>query len=558
MILRSAIFVILATALLCGSAYAGDADSILTGNEFGLWYISFGTATSDTPDGEAEVTTFSVAGKLIDSPWQWVAEKIRGRLATATAAGKNLHVLFEGGAHQIFPLSGGSGKPGAKLPGESLAGCQSPAGFAGAVGPSLLAMTRTTSETGIGQVLYQYAGGQWREITTFDQSNIPADAVVMATTAGQDFFLLVWHPDNSTGDVHKFSNHTWTQIEITPDLGRANVIAFAGFQGQVTLLLGAGKDGQDSPVAVEEPITLTMASLDVTSHEWTFQPVSTDGQASTWRADKPPIAAQLGPERIAVIWTDAYGDLAESSMGLDGQLLPAAKLTFPVTSLEQAELLVVMEYFMWAVLIASMAAMFLFRPQGPPQPFVLDESIKNGSLFFRSFALLIDFLPFLFLGSVIFAPTDVIVTAENYKQVFEELSRQKEPTLAFVTALTLYTIYSFVMELRYGATVGKLIFRLRVIGNNGQPADFRSIVLRNLIRLLEINFLTFFPPFMLFYLVMIILNRYHQRLGDIMARTAVVDSRTLRFAETLADAEQQSEEQARSDNTDGPPELPGK
>ncbi len=555
MIFRSVILSILATAFSCGSTWAGTGDSILTGNELGLWYISFDTAPLDEAEVEAEVTTFSVAAKLIDSQWQWVATNIRGRIATTTAVAENLHILFDGGPHQIFPITDGPGKPGGKLDSTPLTACEGPAGFAGAAAPSLLVITQRTSQTGSLLTLSQYAGGKWRDISPFDQSNISPDAKVLSAAISQDYYLLVWPQENSTGSVYRLSDGKWSQIALTPQLDQADVIAFVALGGQVTALLAGRQPTQHIPETAGETIALTMAKLAVSSQKWTYQPIGIDGETASWLADEPPIAGRLGPERIGLIWRDDKGNLAESSVGLQGQLLPAAEFTLPVTPMGQVESFLVMEYFMWAVLIVSMAAMLLLRPQGPPQPFTLDESIRIGSLIRRTLAVLIDFTPFLFLCSALFVPAELLDGSKDFKQAADELSRRKEFALAVVTALTLYTAYSFVMELRYAATLGKLIFKLRVVGNNGQPANLRSILLRNLIRLLEINLLMI--PFIIpFIILMIILNRYHQRLGDIMARTAVVDARTLTFAfaKPPADTDQQSETEIDGEEAEDPPD----
>ena len=550
MIFRSLILAILTISISFGSAWAGSDDSILTGNETSLFHISFETATSDETEGESGAATFSVTAKLIDSPWEWVAENIRGQVATATAVGENLHIIFQGGPHQIFPIRGNGSKPGAKLDSAPLTTCQGPAGFAGAAAPSLLAMTRQANgETEPPLILWQYTSGKWRKFTQFDQSNIPPGTQVLSAAMGQDYYLLVWHPDNSTGDVHKFSNHKWTKIGIKPDLDRVEVFGFFALGGHVTALLSIREPNYQSADPASETISLTMANLAVSSERWTYQSIATDDKPASWAADKKPVAGRLGPDRIALIWTDDKGNLVESSVGLDGQLLPAGQFTLPITSMEEAESLLIMSYFMWGVFIVSMAAMLLLRPQELPQPFILDESIRVGSLIRRAFAGGVDFFPFLLLSSLIFAPKDVIVTSENFKQVFDELSRQKESALAFITAVTLYTTYSFLMELHYGATLGKRFMKLRVVANNAQPANFRAILLRNLIRLIEMNWLIL--PFIM---VMVLMGRYHQRLGDIVGRTAVVDARTLNRANTLANTDQQTDPQSDIAEADDPPD----
>ena len=73
------------------------------------------------------------------------------------------------------------------------------------------------------------------------------------------------------------------------------------------------------------------------------------------------------------------------------------------------------------------------------------------------------------------------------------------------------------MERKFGRTVGKMIFKLSVITSLGRPAGLRQILLRNLVKVIEMSW----APLLLFPL----LNRNRLRLGDLVARTAVIDAR---------------------------------
>ena len=83
--------------------------------------------------------------------------------------------------------------------------------------------------------------------------------------------------------------------------------------------------------------------------------------------------------------------------------------------------------------------------------------------------------------------------------------------------------YSAVFEARWGTTPGKLAFGLRVATLDGQRPTARSAVVRNVFRLLDEALVFPLPG-----LIMAILSRHAQRLGDVFARTLVSTARSVR------------------------------
>ena len=81
--------------------------------------------------------------------------------------------------------------------------------------------------------------------------------------------------------------------------------------------------------------------------------------------------------------------------------------------------------------------------------------------------------------------------------------------------------YFIVLEwLWNGQTLGKRLFGLRVINEDGSPARFFAVFVRNLVRVVD-----FLPGFYGFGLVSIVLSSRSQRLGDLAAGTYVVRAR---------------------------------
>jgi uncharacterized RDD family membrane protein YckC len=79
-----------------------------------------------------------------------------------------------------------------------------------------------------------------------------------------------------------------------------------------------------------------------------------------------------------------------------------------------------------------------------------------------------------------------------------------------------YTAYSLVMELLTGRTVGKVIARVRLMSEAGTRPTAGQVLTRNLTRLIE-----FMPQFWVF-VVLVVLSRNRQRMGDIFARTVAI------------------------------------
>jgi len=73
------------------------------------------------------------------------------------------------------------------------------------------------------------------------------------------------------------------------------------------------------------------------------------------------------------------------------------------------------------------------------------------------------------------------------------------------------------MEYRYGYTLGKRLLRLRVEMDDGRPCILKTIVVRNILRIIDIM-----PIFYIVGLLFILVTMDRKRIGDIIAQTVVV------------------------------------
>lgn len=96
-----------------------------------------------------------------------------------------------------------------------------------------------------------------------------------------------------------------------------------------------------------------------------------------------------------------------------------------------------------------------------------------------------------------------------------------------------FAYYVLIETFWNGQTLGKRITGIRVLRDDGAPVGFFPILLRNVIRTIDL-----FPPILAIDLVVMLLSAKGQRLGDLMAGTIVVkahlerDFRGLRTAAT--------------------------
>jgi uncharacterized RDD family membrane protein YckC len=128
----------------------------------------------------------------------------------------------------------------------------------------------------------------------------------------------------------------------------------------------------------------------------------------------------------------------------------------------------------------------------------------------RGFAALVDFT----LVTLIFIAAFVGFTS------LTDLQRAFFPLAGLVALVTFAIAWSYFVLLEWiwnGQTIGKRIFGLRVIADDGAPAGFIAVLVRNLVRVVD-----FLPGFYGLGLLAIVVSSRSQRLGDLAAGTFVV------------------------------------
>ncbi len=536
--LRTSILCILASAVGWGlvAPPASAQQRLLAGDQETLWLVR-----SDPARG------FDVAVRPLGESWKWVAEGVPGTPEQAAAQAGTLHLGLSARGQVIFdtvlqrPRTGLSlshprwprqAMPLALAAAESVGGRAGPLLVAVVAGPAIELAPATQPTTA--------------PAVDADQPNPPAEGNepvhAPATRPAGDDALLIFADDGME----------WSLLgQIRPPAGAPTEDAHAAVLDGRLYVLTVGGDrqmrlwqwlgGQGRPMALPENLPagkpLAMMALGgrlaiVLASEQEASAALIDpriGQASVLRLDdaegRPLPPSSLARPRLAVLGDQLavlHGPTGELSLSLYGPGGHTATEAVDVFAHrpegEQAEQ--VLHYAMLGILLILFVVMFANRNR-PVRPFVLPEQIAAGSLLKRGVAWLIDAAPFNLLAAWLF-PVEGQALMRMLTQSSDQQALPANAVYFVLFSITAYVAYSILAEARFAQTLGKRLMGLKVVANGGTKPHLRECVLRNLVKFIELA--TIVGPFLL---LMALLNRYRQRLGDLLAQTAVVEAASL-------------------------------
>jgi len=513
-----------------------------------------------------ERSAFAAVARPAGKKWRWVARDLVGVPTMAAAADGQLHLLFASGAYRMFRIGSPEPMPGPPFPSTPLAVCAA-TDFGSVPGVSLLAVaagnaaptptassraTRPTSRPHsrparaadriadaarptrlVRLVIRQKTPTEWREVAAKSHVRLGAGGRVLLAAVGQTVFLLAAGGEERNL-LWAWQGGTWRDVPLTDRLARLDPRALVSVEDHLVLVLTeATADGRGRQVH--------LAKTDSTAGTFSVRSVRKDGAIRTWPAGTNLHVARLRNE-LALLWAED-GKIRLGSSDLTGKFTPMSDVTVfdkPPTEGRGERL---HEHVRWAVMAVVFLLVLVLRPRNRAV-FVLPEGLHPAPMPRRIVAAVIDTAPFGMLSAAIFAPglPATIVDLE------EAAATRTLPDAVFywiLLAVGLYTIYATVMEVRYGATIGKMALRLRVVDGEGKRPKPWPVILRNVARMIPLLWVQLLFLLMLFS----VFNVARQRLGDVLARTCVIDTRFI-------PPELPAEEPPRDETSDGPPEKP--
>lgn len=181
------------------------------------------------------------------------------------------------------------------------------------------------------------------------------------------------------------------------------------------------------------------------------------------------------------------------------------------------------EWLGLAIVIATVAMVFWRRQESLSAPVRLPEGLVLAAYGKRFGAALLDLLPALALTAWVWYGPAIAYYVEVAGAAWRGAAPPPDRLfLGWALARLVYVIYCGVFEWAWGTTPGKRVFGCVVLGQDGQRPGVRAVVLRNIMRLLELEpYLQVWP-----LLLIIFFTRNRQRLGDLLAQTVVVEPGT--------------------------------
>ncbi|HEV7301437.1 MAG TPA: RDD family protein [Tepidisphaeraceae bacterium] len=362
---------------------------------------------------------------------------------------------------------------------------------AAATGPATQPAT-----TGSAVVLFRLDGAIWRPIVQLP-TQPPLDLINGAEIlplADRVIVSVTSSPGNSTLFTINPANG---QVTSTTPIDGGPLAFFGGVQGEHRAWIWTG-DGSASRIVPVDNFTNTLATT-------TAVPAS---QSST-------VASALGTLRTINVAAD--GKVTEQRLTWDGQPVGEPQ---PVRLLAPPD-----EEPAWfsivnigVVVMLAVTIMASYRQRDVVRETMARRDRPRAAKFWiRMSAATVDALP-LIIGGVVYYLR---------RQPDEIVSPTLAATAQGLIGIAVYLLHTTISELIFRRTLGKAIFGLAVVDLQGVRPTVSAILVRNVLRIVDIALLA---PFLL-PILLVVFSPLGQRAGDAAAGTVVIDLRTPTMAD---------------------------
>ncbi len=204
----------------------------------------------------------------------------------------------------------------------------------------------------------------------------------------------------------------------------------------------------------------------------------------------------------------------------------------PVAAIDQSSNTFIIIFFgqelVTGIILIMILVVFRYRQEAFGEAVELPGNIQQAFLWQRLTSFAIDTIFIVIILQIIIAVffPGLIEMFDNMPGLEAMLDQAQTGTLdskIIKTAAILYPllygvilVYYTLWELFFAATPGKMIMQIHVTSVDGDKPSARAIIIRNLMRIVEWH-----PQIIMFSVFLIVLTRYSQRAGDLVAGTLV-------------------------------------
>jgi len=340
-------------------------------------------------------------------------------------------------------------------------------------------------------VVYRLTAGRWQPIADSpDGMNRSAAPRLAVVGSDQRIHLVVPAENGSVLTVHRFDGETWHAAVYARKVSNA-------FEVITPMTLCVVVDQIDETqfgcAILRKGTVLDGGTIAV--------PPADDGDLAATIYNGHPAIVSISPggDRLSV----HYRDLTEPP-SVDAESLDLAITPWPAPAVNR-------DMVMFALLVVMTVFILATWRRDPKTVIVeLPESMRPAEITRRIAAGAIDLLPPMLAVMVLFGLVDPGAVVGAWPAPTGDWSTMIPGFLVIV----LFAIHTAVTEAFTGTSLGKRLLGLRVVTVKGQPPNIWQILVRNLLKIVEL--------IGWFLLLFMFLNPAHQRMGDLAARTVVV------------------------------------
>ncbi len=186
-----------------------------------------------------------------------------------------------------------------------------------------------------------------------------------------------------------------------------------------------------------------------------------------------------------------------------------------------------------ALLLGLMTIVLWSRRRQVAAPVVLPEGWVLAAVWRRTLAAALDFAPIVLSISVWMArqPDNLLrqIQSTTVQEMLADPELQDKLSPLVPVLLITYGLWCLVSELIMATTPGKFLFGCRVISVTGGRPSARQVIARNVVRVLMVSM--GFSGLIVTLMMIVMVSRNRQRIGDLLAHTLVVEHAPVREAE---------------------------
>ena len=529
---RSAVFTLAVACCVCVAQ--GQDDAVLVrGTPARTWLV--------LQDAEGYRVAAAAAGK----PFAPASAVLGGHVTAATTAGDALVVFFRGGSYERYFGGYGNSRPGVRPDGAvwpadavALSACpgEKPDEFYVLIQLGTLSGNADEPASATATAPTPAAAHAEAAASQAASSSQPRKALPSQIRLGLGPYVRLLRYDGSA----------WSVVSTVQIDSAETVALLACREGQTYLLLAspgharlvtlaAGFPEAAAPLPPDGAVldlvnlekNLTLVWLDDQGHLWLANwdgnqwstPAAVQGDLPAWTGPKPPPSLGRSGVGYLAAWRDG-ADIKAAAISAEGKSAPVEVIDLQAQAvLDKA--LDSLRLFVGAVMTVMFLLVFWSGQPVRTAPFSLPPNMAPARLLRRLVAATIDLLLIWFVSEIVFGlvrvylPIDVPTTISLTQPIPSNVVLLGLYLL--IGMATAFLVYSIFTEAAFGATLGKRMMGLRVVGDRGARVTLREAIVRGCSKVIEM------PMFPL--LVFAVLTRYRQRLGDKMAWTAVVELR---------------------------------